>query len=93
MTKTVCSGAMRLRVKGEVRAEASEKQPQNIRISHPEKTHSKHSFSTFSYSLYHKTNKALDEFANAVVLLCIQYCAKHTIQNVMRLKVNLEKLG
>lgn len=54
--------------------------------------HSKHSFSTLSYSLYRKTNKALDEFSNAVVLLCIQYCAKHTIQNVMRLKV-MEKLG
>ena len=55
--------------------------------------HSKHSFSTLSYSLYRKTNKALDEFSNAVVLLCIQYCAKHTIQNVMRLKVKRKSLG
>lgn len=34
MTKTVCSGAMQLRVIGGVRAEAIEKQAQNIRISH-----------------------------------------------------------
>ena len=93
VTKTVCSGAMQLRVIGGVRAEAIEKQAQNIRISHPENTHSKHSFSTLSYSLYHKTNKALDEFANAVVFIMYSILCKTYDSKRYAFKSKMEKLG